>query len=52
MPPAGVVVSQETGSRLPEQDGGDGEGGSQLCTRPEEPAGGVHSDAGLCGGFQ
>lgn len=49
---AGVDVSQETGSRLPEQDGGDGEGGGQLSKRPEESAGRVHSDAGVCGGLQ
>ena len=49
---AGVVISQETGSRLPKQDGGDGESGSQLGTRPEEPARGVHTDAGVCGGLQ
>ncbi len=49
---AGVVVPQKTGSRLPEQDGRDGEGGGQLSTRPEESAGRVHSDAGVCGGLQ
>lgn len=49
---AGVVISQETGSRIPEQDGGDGKSGSQLGTRPEEPARGVHADAGVCGGLQ
>lgn len=34
----GSGISQEAGTRLPEQDGRDGESRGQLGARPEEPA--------------
>lgn len=52
VPLLGVAASQETGSRLPNQDGRDSEGGCKLCTRSEEPTRRVHSNAGLRRGLQ